>query len=147
MKKATALADHPRAWDWPALRRRPLGRLPPLPPSSAFGAGTINPYFPIVPNTTTEYEGAIDGTPAWETITVTDKTKTVDGISANIVRDSLYLQREEGDGRYLAEFTIDWYATANNGDVWYLGERTTEYDEAGQVISTDGSWQAGVDGG
>ena len=30
--------------------------------------------------------------------------------------------------------------------MWYLGEATTEYDEQGHVVSTDGSWQAGVDG-
>ncbi len=145
MKKATALATILAvglASSPAAAARRP----PPLPAPSAFGAGTINPYFPLVPNTTTVYGGVIDGVPASETFTVTDKLKMVDGIPATVIRDSLYLEREQGHGQYLAEFTIDWYATANNGDVWYLGEKTSEYDEAGQVISTDGSWQAGVDG-
>ena len=32
-----------------------------------------------------------------------------------------------------------------NGNVWYLGEDTREY-ENGEVSSTEGSWEAGVDG-
>jgi hypothetical protein len=119
--------------------------LPPLPAASAFGAGTVNPWFPIVPGTTSTFAGAIDGVAAREQYTVTGDVKVVDGVPANVIRDRLYLAREDG-GRYLAEDTLDWYATANNGDVWYLGEATTEYDEKGHVVSTDGSWQAGVDG-
>jgi len=120
--------------------------LPPLPPASAFGAGTVNPWFPVVPGTTSTFSGAIDGVAAREQFTVTADVKVVDGVPANVIHDRLYLAREDGPGRYLAEDTLDWYATANNGDVWYLGEATTEYDEQGRVVSTDGSWQAGVDG-
>jgi hypothetical protein len=119
---------------------------PPLPPASAFGAGTVNPWFPVVPGTTSTFAGDIDGVAARELFTVTADVKVVDGVPANVIHDRLYLAREGGHGRYLAEDTMDWYATANNGDVWYLGEATTEYDEQGHVVSTDGSWQAGVDG-
>jgi hypothetical protein len=120
--------------------------LPPLPAASAFGAGTVNPWFPVVPGTTSTFTGAIDGVAARELFTVTGDVKVVDGVPANVIHDRLYLAREDGNGRYLAEDTLDWYATADNGDVWYLGEATTEYDEQGRVVSTDGSWQAGVDG-
>jgi len=120
--------------------------LPPLPAASAFGAGTVNPWFPVVPGTTSTFTGAIDGVAARELFTVTSAVRVVDGVPANVIHDRLYLAREDGRGRYLAEDTLDWYATANNGDVWYLGEATTEYDEHGRVVSTDGSWQAGVDG-
>jgi hypothetical protein len=120
--------------------------LPPLPPASAFGTGTVNPWFPIVPGTTSTFTGAIDGVAARELFTVTGEVKVVDGVPANVIHDRLYLARESGAGRYLAEDTMDWYATADNGDVWYLGEATTEYDEQGHVVSTDGSWQAGVGG-
>ena len=120
--------------------------LPPLPAASAFGAGTINPWFPIVPGTTSTFTGAIDGVAARELYTVTGDVKVVDGVPANVIHDRLYLAHADGPGRYLAEDTLDWYATANDGDVWYLGEATTEYDEQGHVVSTDGSWQAGVDG-
>jgi hypothetical protein len=127
----------------PSASARPL---PPLPPPSAFGAGTVNQWFPIVPGTTSTFAGTIDGVAAHEVVTVTRQVKVVDGVPANVLRDRLYLEREGGNGRYLAEDTVDWYATATDGAVWYLGEDTKELDEEGHVTSTEGSWQAGVDG-
>ncbi|MCJ7444198.1 MAG: hypothetical protein MUO26_06665 [Methanotrichaceae archaeon] len=44
----------------------------------------------------------------------------------------------------LAEETFDWYAQDEHGSVWYFGEDSKEY-ENGKVVSTDGSWEAGVD--
>ena len=140
---ATVAVAAPSAAGAESARPQPL---PPLPAASAFGAGTVNPWFPVVPGTTSTFSGAIDGVAARELFTVTGDVKVVDGVPANVIHDRLYLAREDGHGRFLAEDTLDWYATANNGDVWYLGEATTEYDEQGRVVSTDGSWQAGVDG-
>ena len=140
---ATVAVAAPSAAGAESARPQPL---PPLPAASAFGTGTVNPWFPVVPGTTSTFTGAIDGVAARELFTVTGDVKVVDGVPANVIHDRLYLAREDGHGRYLAEDTLDWYATANNGDVWYLGEATTEYDEQGRVVSTDGSWQAGVDG-
>jgi hypothetical protein len=119
---------------------------PPMPESSTFGTGAVNRYFPLVPGTTTSFAGAIDGVRAKETFAVTSKIKIIQGVPANVIRDSLYLQRDRGRGWYLAELTTDWYATAADGDVWYLGEATAEYDAQGKLVSTDGSWQAGVSG-
>src|SRR5262249_39798178 len=45
----------------------------------------------------------------------------------------------------LAEDTLDYYAQDRQGNVWYMGESTAEY-ENGKVTSTAGSWEAGVDG-
>jgi len=45
----------------------------------------------------------------------------------------------------LIENTFDWYAQDTCGNVWYLGENTKEY-ENGEVVTTAGSWEAGVDG-
>ena len=45
----------------------------------------------------------------------------------------------------LVEDTYDWYAQDAAGAVWYLGEDSKEY-EGGEVVSTGGSWEAGVDG-
>ena len=42
------------------------------------------------------------------------------------------------------EDTHDWFAQDNTGNVWYLGE-ATEYRN-GKPHSTQGSWEAGVDG-
>ena len=49
---------------------------------------------------------------------------------------------EDGE---LIEDTLDWYAQDVAGNVWYLGEDTAEY-ENGVIVSTAGSWEAGVDG-
>jgi hypothetical protein len=45
----------------------------------------------------------------------------------------------------LVEDTFDWYAQDRRGSVWYLGEDTREYED-GKVVSTAGSWEAGVGG-
>jgi hypothetical protein len=43
------------------------------------------------------------------------------------------------------EKTDDWYAQDKAGNIWYLGEATTEF-ENGKPVSTEGSFEAGVDG-
>jgi hypothetical protein len=45
----------------------------------------------------------------------------------------------------LIEDTFDWYAQASDGTIWYLGEDTAEFEE-GEIVSTAGSFEAGVDG-
>ena len=49
-----------------------------------------------------------------------------------------------GDGA-VVEDTHDWYAQDADGNIWYFGEDTKEY-EHGKVKTTEGSWEAGVDG-
>ena len=56
-----------------------------------------------------------------------------------IVHDVL---TEDGE---VTEDTYDWYAQDAEGNLWYLGEDTKEY-ENGKLKSTEGSWEAGVDG-
>jgi hypothetical protein len=72
-------------------------------------------------------------------VTVTTQRKVVDGIEAVVVHD---LVTEDGE---MVEDTLDWYAQDKDGNVWYLGEDTKEYED-GKVVSTEGSWEAGVDG-
>ena len=45
----------------------------------------------------------------------------------------------------LVEETFDWYAQDRDGNVWYFGEEAKDY-ENGVVVSTKGSWEAGIDG-
>jgi hypothetical protein len=74
-------------------------------------------------------------------VTVLDRTKTVAaGVKARVVHD---IATENGQ---VVEDTLDLYAQDADGNVWYLGEQTAEY-ENGQVKTTEGSWEAGVDGG
>jgi hypothetical protein len=72
-------------------------------------------------------------------ITVTAETRLVNGVEARVVHDRV---TEDGE---MVEDTYDWYAQDDDGNVWYLGEDTKEYED-GKVVSTAGSWEAGVDG-
>jgi hypothetical protein len=98
-----------------------------------------NPYLPLRPGTTLVYEGMSGGEREVVKVTVTDDTKRILGITATVVRDQVFVEGK------LAEDTFDWYAQDRQGNVWYLGEDTKEYED-GKVVSTEGSWEAGLDG-
>jgi len=99
-----------------------------------------NPYFPLEQGTTYIYQGETDGVPTRDVMIVTSDTKVILGVTTIVVRDQAY------DDGVLVEDTFDWYAQDVDGNVWYFGEDTKELDENGNVISTEGSWEAGVDG-
>ena len=99
-----------------------------------------NEFFPLKPGTTLIYRGESDGVPLREEVQVTRQTKKILGVTCIVVHARVF---EEG---VLIEDTFDWYAQDKEGNVWYFGEDTKELDENGNVISTEGSWQAGVNG-
>ena len=72
-------------------------------------------------------------------MTVTHDTKEILGVEFVVV------DHNEWEGGKLIERTYDWFAQDDQGTVWYFGEETKEY-ENGEVVSTKGSWEAGVDG-
>lgn len=73
-------------------------------------------------------------------VTVTAETKLIaNGITARIVYTVV---REDGK---VIEDNHAWYGQDEKGNVWYFGERAREI-ENGEVKSTHGSWEAGVDG-
>ena len=49
------------------------------------------------------------------------------------------------EGGRPVEITDDWYAQDKAGNLWYLGEDASEY-ENGKVKTRSGSFEAGVDG-
>src|SRR5918992_3747901 len=100
-----------------------------------FSTTIDNAYFPMEPGTTFLYKG---GTEHSE-MTVTHQTKKVMGVKCVVV------DHREWEGEMLIEKTYDWFAQDKEGTVWYFGEDTKEY-ENGKVVSTKGSWEAGVDG-
>jgi hypothetical protein len=99
-----------------------------------------NPYFPLEPGTTFIYRGETEGAPTRDEMTVTQDTKEILGVTTTVVHHRSY---EDG---VLIEDTFDWFAQDVDGNVWYFGEDTKELDENGNVISTEGSWEAGVNG-
>ncbi|HET9945758.1 MAG TPA: hypothetical protein VFR56_08895 [Actinomycetes bacterium] len=116
---------------------------PDLPPThldpARFSTTIDNPYLPLVPGTRMVYRERGDDGPGRIVVTVTRRTKTVQGVETVVVRDRAFIAGE------LVEDTRDWYAQDRRGNVWYFGENTKEYED-GKVVSTDGSWRAGRDG-
>jgi hypothetical protein len=116
---------------------------PPLPTGSEkveldpadFRADLDHPYWPLAPGNTWVYDE--DGLRV--EVTVTGRTRTIAGIEARVVHDVV---TENGQ---VVEDTFDWYARDRRGNLWYLGEDTTEFED-GKPVSKEGSWEAGVDG-
>ena len=112
---------------------------PPIEAEDFKGQAIDNPYYPLKPGTTFRYEGESDGEPAVDIFKVTHNTKKILGVTTTVIRDRFY---QDGE---LREDTQDWFAQDEEGNVWYFGENTKEL-ENGKVVSTEGSWKAGVDG-
>ena len=104
-----------------------------------FVAVVDNPYFPLPIGAEWFYLGHSDAGTERDVVTVLPERRTVMGISAVVVRDTVRLHDE------VTEDTYDWYAQDRAGNVWYLGEDTTSYRH-GKVVGHGGSWEAGVDG-
>lgn len=126
----------------------PEAKPPPLPQGSepanldpaAFTGRIDHPYWPMTPGSRWVYrETDSEGIEQRVEITVMQDTKRIAGIEATVVHD---LVTENGQTK---EDTYDWYAQDTSGNLWYLGEDTKEF-ENGKVVSTKGSWEAGVDG-
>lgn len=100
-----------------------------------------NPYWPMAVGSKWVYrETDSEGAEQRVEVTVTDQTKRIaNGITARVVRDEVTEQGEP------VEITDDWYAQDSDGNIWYLGEETTEYED-GEPVSTEGSFEAGKDG-
>jgi hypothetical protein len=93
-----------------------------------------NAYFLLVPGYTRIYK---QGT---ETITVavTQETKEIMGVTCAVIHDVV-----EDNGTVI-EDTYDWYAQDKDGNIWYFGEATQKFENGS--VTTEGSWEHGVDG-
>jgi hypothetical protein len=113
--------------------------LPKFDPCN-FGNQIIdNPYFTLTPGTTFTYQTKTEDGTEKDMVIVTNETKEILGITTTVVWDRVWLDED------LTEETFDWHAQDKQGNVWYMGEDSKEY-ENGKVVSTEGSWKAGVDG-
>jgi hypothetical protein len=114
----------------------PSGSGPVIDPAN-FGGVIDNPYYPLTPGTTLVYEGIRDGKTQRDEVQVTHQTKVILGVTCVVVLDTA---THNGN---LIEKTLDWFAQDKDGNVWYFGEDTAEY-ENGKVVSREGSWEGGV---
>jgi hypothetical protein len=128
------------------------GMLEPVFNPANFSSPTTidNPYWPLVPGTTFTYHSLADDECEVNDVHVTDATPIIAGILTREVHDEVWEDDDCDGGRdFRAEDTLDRYAQDDEGNVWYMGEDTAEYcdrDHPDMVCSTEGSWEAGVDG-
>ncbi len=109
------------------------------PGPSAFADTIDNPNMPVLPGATWIYTGIKDGEPLKQRVVVQDYTQVVDGVICTVVLDRVFVNGE------LEERTHDFFAQDLAGNVWYFGEHSRDIQN-GQVVSTEGSWEAGVNG-
>jgi hypothetical protein len=99
-----------------------------------------NRFFPLPPDVTFIYKGNREGRKQRDEFTITDRTIVIAGVTCRVVHDKVF---ERG---ILRENTFDYFAQDRDGNVWYFGEDTEELDKKGRVVSTEGTWRAGVNG-
>ena len=113
---------------------------------------TPNTYFPLVPGTKWVYEGDEERI----TVIVKNETKLIktdeeseEGVNCLVVNDLVEEIEEWGDEGDALEDTDDWYGQDLEGNVWYCGEISLNYElfdgdepEEPELVDLDGSWKA-----
>ena len=114
---------------------------PDIDPAN-FGGPVDNPYLPLKPGTVFTYRGVGDDgtTRELNIVRVTHRKKRIMGIDAVVVLDKVWAAGKP------EERTFDWYAQDRDGNVWYMGENSFDW-EHGHWVRNDGSWTAGVGNG
>ena len=119
----------------------PTGSQPVQLDPAEFTTEIDHPYWPMKPGTRWTYREVDEQGEIKEVVVVvtTQTKKIANGITARVIRDTV---RVDGS---IIEDTFDWYAQDVQGNLWYLGEDTAEF-ENGKLTTRDGSFEAGVDG-
>jgi hypothetical protein len=103
-----------------------------------FSTTIDNPYLPLTPGKTFIYEATTESGTEHIEVHVTNDTKVIMGVECIVVRDTVTVNG------VVAEDTLDWYAQDTDGNVWYFGEESKEYED-GDLVSLSGSFKAGKD--
>jgi hypothetical protein len=121
----------------------PQGSEPASLDPAEFTTEIDNPYWPMPVGARWVYrETDVEGEELKVVVEVLDRTKQIaNGVEALVVRDTV-TDAKTGE---VIEDTFDWYAQDADGNVWYMGEDTAEYED-GKVVTRAGSFEAGVDG-
>ena len=98
-----------------------------------------NKFLTLTPGKRFIYKGKVKEGVETVEVYVTHDTKKVMGVTTTVVWDRVWLNDE------LIEDTKDWFSQDKYGNVWYFGEESKEIVN-GNVVSREGSWEAGVDG-
>ncbi|MDY0884690.1 calcium-binding protein [Dongia soli] len=114
----------------------PANRLATINPAD-FSTQIDNPFLIYEPGTTFVFKSP-DGTFV-DNFVITRETRVLEGVTCVVIHD------QSIDHGELVENTFDYFAQDKAGNVWYFGEDTQEI-ENGKVVSTEGTWHAGVNG-
>jgi hypothetical protein len=104
-----------------------------------------NPLFPVSDLQSVVFGGKVDGKPFHTETTLLPETKIIEWAPGQQVEALVSQYSAFVDGR-LEEVANDYYAQADDGSVWYMGEDVYDYDEDGFGDSNLGSWLAGREG-
>ncbi|MGQ0566611.1 MAG: calcium-binding protein [Gemmobacter sp.] len=109
------------------------------PDASRFTSVIDNPFMTLRPGTTFVYANPQNGES--NTFIVTHDTRVVDGVTCVVVRDIAYVNG------LVVEDTLDWFAQDDEGNVWYFGEASRDFEPGNpDPVNSDGSWESGIDG-
>lgn len=98
-----------------------------------------NPHAPFKPGAWWEYRKvSAEGTERVR-VEVLNQHRQILGVNTTVVRDRAWLNGE------IQEDTLDWLAQDRQGNVWYFGELSKNYED-GVLANLDGSFEAGKDG-
>jgi hypothetical protein len=136
--RSAASATQPGSAEANATGNAAHAAQPVFEPSN-FVKSVNNEYFPLQPGATYIYEGESAEGHEFDRFMVSRNTVNILGVECIEVIDLAYVDGE------LVERTRDWFAQDKDGNVWYFGEATQEIED-GQVVNTEGSWKAGVNG-
>ena len=97
-----------------------------------------NPYFPLPAGRVMSYRGVTrEGT---ETLRIeVTGTRVILGVTTTVVVETAALNGQT------VEIAENWFAQDREGNVWYFGEFTRDFENSVEV-GTAGSWEAGVSG-
>ena len=134
-----------------------------------------NPYWPLLPDGTTSssftYIGESEDECVLNTVSLLQGNTKMDfegqytGIAAQVVLDREWVVEDCDDvpsDADLKELTFDWYAQDDNGNIWYFGEASRDFEDGCPSLNdvslgaehwgefgdlqedcTEGSWEAG----
>lgn len=101
-----------------------------------------NPYYPVASIARAVWHGDEDGTPVVNEVTLLPYTRSIDWNGDSI--EVLILQDFVLEDGLLVDVGYEYYAQADDGSVYQLGEDATAYED-GQVVDHDGTWLVGED--
>jgi hypothetical protein len=104
-----------------------------------FVENITNAFFPLITGTVFTYQSQTADGLETTVVTVLSEKKIVAGVNCTIVSDVVSIAGQ------VVEDTHDWYAQDKDGNVWYMGEDVSNY-ENGVLTDHGGSFEAGIDG-